>query len=177
MKGICGLEMGNLFALSLSGVWGIMSTECYYYRREGRKAMQRLWHWLVLSLLLVSITACETSSGSATGGTSNCTRSGDRWSCTGTYSTLTGTTQAKFETPRRTDRSATVTVQATVGEGTVRVFVAAPDGTEQSATAVPATPAMLSSQVRASLSSFAVSFDAGEQTARDVRYTVEYTVP
>ncbi len=137
--------------------------------------MKKVWHWLLLGALVVGMAGC--TSGAVSGSSRSCSSSARNGSCEGVYATLNGTHSEEIKNLRSTDRSATVNILLTVDQGSVRVYTVAPDGTEPSATAAPGQAAMLSGQARASARAFRVYFDAGDQPASGVRYTVEYTVP
>ena len=139
--------------------------------------MQKIGLWLVLAALIASLVGCESTSGSVTGSSTACSSSSSSGSCRGTLATLSGTYAQASKQLRIGVRSVTVNVHASVDKGSVRVYVVAPDGTEQGATATPEQPATFSAQAQASSKTFRVYFEAVEGTASGVSYSIDYTAP
>ena len=134
--------------------------------------------WLVLVVLLVAVLACESSGGSAVGGSESCNRSGNTGTCEGTFSKLSGTYTKKIEAQyARTNDEVPVEISVTVEQGTVRVSVTAPDGTVASADSTSGSPASLSGTSTGNNDEFPVTFEAVGGDATGVSYSINYEVP
>ena len=138
----------------------------------------RKWAWLALAAVLAAGLACESSGGSAIGGSESCNRSGSTGRCEGSYSKLSGTYGKTIEADGVGSNDA-IPVEITVSAegGTVRVSVKDPDGTVASAEATPGNPATLSGTAAGSLDQFTVTFTAVDGDATGVTYIIAYEIP
>lgn len=133
---------------------------------------------LAVVALIVAALACEGTSGSAIGGGESCHRSGNNGTCDGTFSKLSGTYTKKIKADNvHVTDAIPVDVTVTVGSGTVRVSVKAPDGTVTSAEAKPGNSASLSGNSTGASDEFPVTFEAVGGDATDVSWSISYTVP
>lgn len=135
--------------------------------------------WVGISLLLIAALACGSgTSGSAVGGNESCNRSGNSGSCTGTYSTISGTYTKNVKVDRlHVNDAVQVVVTASVTGGTLKVSVKQPDGLISSAEATPGQPLNFSGTAIGALDQFPVTFEAVGGDATGVQYTINYQVP
>jgi len=141
--------------------------------------MKRPTFWFVLVTLLLTTLACAGgTSGSVIGSSSSCQSSGNSGTCTGSYGTLNGnySQEIKDEDWPFADQ-ANVQVNVSCGEGTVRVSLKDKDGKTVSAEAKPGSPASLSGQAEISLDAFKVVFEAVDGKAKNIEYSISYTIP
>lgn len=92
--------------------------------------------WIVPVVLVMAVLACEGSVGSAvTNDVYNCSQAGGVGTCQGTIGSLSGSISKEFDVSGTGPLAASM--NATVGEGTLRVSFAAADGSTVSADATP----------------------------------------
>jgi len=132
-----------------------------------------------LVVLLAALVGCEGgTSGSVMGSRSSCTSGMRGGSCKGSFKKLSGTYSEDVETTRTGFQSVVADVTVSVDDGAVRVYLKAPDGTETSAEARPGRPAAISGPADASsYDGFRVYFEAVNDAAQGVSYTIEFTYP
>jgi hypothetical protein len=134
--------------------------------------------WLVVLVLVVSISACgDGTSGSVMGSRQSCSSGMGGGSCKGSYKKLSGTYSADVEMARTGFFSVKAEVSVSVDSGPLRVYLVAPDGTEASATVKPGSPGTVSGEAEVFHDSFRVYFEALEGEARGVEYSVTYEYP
>jgi len=133
----------------------------------------------VLAALVIAAMACGSgTSGSVIGSGESCYKSGSNGVCEGTYSKLNGSYGAEFEDDDiSSGDEIPVTVEFSVGTGTVRVSVESADDEVQSAQAGPGESATVTGMANGSMESFKVTFEAVGGEATGVSYRVSYQVP
>jgi len=141
--------------------------------------MKKRWIPIVCALILIlTILACGTStSGSVTGSSQSCQRVGTQGVCEGNFGKLKGTYGLDVEDDgiSSTDE---IDVEATVnvGSGSIKISVTDPEGSTTSIQAAPGQPATLIGVAKGEFSAFKVTFQALEDEAKDVQYTISYQI-
>ena len=134
---------------------------------------------LLAAALVFSVIGCdEGKSGSASGKRLSCSGNSLKGgTCKGRFKKLTGTSTADIEVSRSAIHSVNAEVVASVEEGSIRVYLVAPNGTETSAEARPGSPANVSGPARGHIDEFWVYFEALEGTASGISFDVSYDYP
>ncbi|MEA4907273.1 MAG: hypothetical protein GYA17_03045 [Chloroflexi bacterium] len=129
---------------------------------------------VVVLLLLVLFSACESSGGIASGVDETCRAGVRQGGCVGTYKEISGRYLKEIDLGKPV-QSIQVDIALEVEEGTLNVSVKDELGKETTAQAVPGSPVKLSSQVLVDDQCFMVEFESQGQRVKGVSYRIEYS--
>jgi len=133
----------------------------------------RKMSWIVPVVLVIAALACEGSVGSSVSNEAyTCSQAGGVGSCNGSIGSLSGSISKELDVGG--SGPVPVNMNATVGEGTLRVSFEAADGSTVSADATPGNPAVLSAEVSPSDDVVAVTFEAVDGKVSGVAYSFEF---
>jgi hypothetical protein len=134
--------------------------------------------WLVMAVMVASVVGCEGGThGSAWGSRISCSHKVGGGSCKGSYKKISGTVSADVEGVRDLS-SAQVEVDFSVEGGPLRVYIVTPDETEKSVTVETDGSARLSGVAKSTgFKKFRVYFEAVEDEASGIEYSISYTLP
>jgi hypothetical protein len=134
---------------------------------------------VIAILLVITALGCSgCTSGSVTGERLSCSgNSLGGGTCKGSFKKLSGTATADIDVSRSAIYSVNAEVTASVEEGSVRVYLVAPDGTQTGAEMRPGSPVAISGPARGHTDSFRVYFEALEGSASGISFEISYTYP
>jgi len=134
---------------------------------------------LTAILLIFGALGCSGgTSGSVSGQRMSCSgNSLGGGTCKGSFKKLSGTFSADIEVSRSAINSVNAEVTASVEEGSVRVYLVAPDGTQTGAEMRPGNPVTISGPARGHTDEFRVYFEALEGSASGISFEVSYSYP
>lgn len=138
----------------------------------------RLVPILCFAVLCMAVLACEGgTSGSVVNSSQTCRSSGDHVECEGKFGKLSGTYGEDIEdaTISSTD-TIDVEMYVTVESGSVQVSVQGPGGEVTSVQAGSNQPATLVGVAEGDFESFKVTFEALDDQATNIRYTISYWI-
>jgi hypothetical protein len=134
---------------------------------------KRVWWVMVLSVVLIAVSACE--GGSVSGSSQRCSHQRDSGSCTGSFKKLSGTYGLDVENDRIFNNTQVrVQVQVSVESGPLKVWVKSPDDETTSVEIRPGQSATLRGVAVGVADRFVVRFQALEEQAQGISYELDY---
>jgi len=139
--------------------------------------MRKILFVLLILLVVLSVVGCEGGiSGSVSGSNQSCTADIQGGACHGGFKKLSGTISEDMPMTRAMS-TVQVNVTASVEEGAVRVYLIAPDDNQTSAVAKPNAPVSISGFAEGYSDSFRVYFEAVDESAKGIKYDLNFTYP
>lgn len=140
--------------------------------------MKKLFPILIILIMLV-LSACGGGAvrGSVSGQRLRCSSDTHGGNCEGSFKKLKGTISEDMSLSRKGFDAIYAEVEASVENGTLRVFLKDPEGVESSVIIHDGEPGFLAGFAEGFHDSFRVYFEAVEGEAEDIQYTVVYTYP
>lgn len=146
----------------------------------------KLWVVLTVAIIWIFIIACESSSstsyngksGSANETNSSCESSGKQGMCSGRLNNLSGTFYKEISNTsiRATDKQANVTVNITVGNGDVSVYLLDSRENKTAVEVKAGKTGELKGVAVVTSKKFKIFFETGSEKIDQVDYSIKYSV-